>query len=463
MEEWKDYLNLDVSEDEMEVGLTLRSGEYDDYPTVQDLRTYMQEQGIVYGILDDALNRMCEYKIVDNEVFVAQGTKPVQGKDGYYSYTFNTNPDKKPRLNEDGSVDYRNLNLIQCVEEGDLLAKYFEKVDGIPGRTVKGKELMPAVVKNLLPLRGKGFTVTEDRIEYYAAFDGKVEVSNGVLTVLKISTIPGDVDLSVGNLDVKGDLEILGNVRAGMIVKAKGNITVKGLVEAAEIEAGKDVLIKGGVLGGGKARIQGGGNVYAQFIENAAIKCGNCVQADSIVNSIVEAYNDVNIFGKTSAIIGGMITANRVIRTKYIGSSAQVLTRLHVGIEASTLAEIQQKELRFAENEKELDKIEKAMKMLKASPDCSSEMLMLLTRTKIEKTTESHNLKAEITHLLDRVELAKRAMIIAEEMAYQGTIVNIDGLNMRLNDDFEKIVFVHKGDHVLTKLYVEEDFKNLYV
>ena len=106
---------------------------------------------------------------------------------------------------------------------------------------------------------------------------------------------------------------------------------------------------------------------------------------------------------------------------------------------------------------------ETAMKMLKASPDCSSEMLMLLTRTKIEKTTESHNLKAEITHLLDRVELAKRAMIIAEEMAYQGTIVNIDGLNMRLNDDFEKIVFVHKGDHVLTKLYVEEDFKNLYV
>ena len=205
--------------------------------------------------------------------------------------------------------------------------------------------------------------VSQDRIEYYAAFDGKVEVSNGVLTVLKISTIPGDVDLSVGNLDVKGDLEILGNVRAGMIVKAKGNITVKGLVEAAEIEAGKDVLIKGGVLGGGKARIQGGGNVYAQFIENAAIKCGNCVQADSIVNSIVEAYNDVNIFGKTSAIIGGMITANRVIRTKYIGSSAQVLTRLHVGIEASTLAEIQQKELRFAENEKELDKIEKAMKM----------------------------------------------------------------------------------------------------
>jgi uncharacterized protein (DUF342 family) len=91
-----------------------------------------------------------------------------------YSYTFNTAPNKKPRLREDGSVDYYNLNLIQCVSEGDLLAKYFEKVEGKSGRTVTGRELPVEKYKNLPPLRGKGFTTSEDFIEYYAAYDGKV-------------------------------------------------------------------------------------------------------------------------------------------------------------------------------------------------------------------------------------------------------------------------------------------------
>lgn len=450
------YAQVLISDDAMSCDLCLNSAAPDDFFNVEEVLEFINSSGVVYGINSDIIIDMVHNKVYDKFITVATGTPVTKGQNGYYSYTFNTSPNKKPRLREDGSVDYYNLNLIQCVSEGDLLAKYFEKVEGKSGRTVTGRELPVEKYKNLPPLRGKGFTTSEDFIEYYAAYDGKVELSMGGIMVTKISTIPGNVDLSVGNLDVKGDLEILGSVITGMVVKATGNITINGLVEAAHIHAGKNVLIKGGVLGGGKAKIEGGGNVFAQFIENAEVISGDCVQADSVINSIVTAYNDINVFGKTSSIIGGSLKANRTVRSGCIGSEGQILTRISVGVEDSVIASIKQKELMLHEEKEELQKIEKAMALIAKKPNESKEMLLLLTRTKIEKNASITELSHEITNMNQRMELAKKAEVVAEDKAYQGAIITIDGIVLKLEDDYEKIVFLKKGDKVLTKLYTED-------
>lgn len=456
----KEVTRIFISEDEMQCELCIADYERVEI-TLSDLTDLLVEEGITFGIDEEMLKKMLEEKITDEYKVVANGKPVKKGRDGYYAYTFNTNPTKKPVLLEDGSVDYMNLNVIQSVEEGDLLAKYFIKVDGVDGTTVKGNPVKCDNYKNLPPLHGKGIITSEDGIMYYAGCDGKVEMTVGGINVSKISTISGDVDLSVGHLEIKGDLEITGNVCTGMIVKATGNINVNGLVESANIEAGKDLLIKKGVLGGGKAKLVAKGNIYAQFIENAYVKSGNCVQADSMVNCIVEAYNDVNIFGKTSAIIGGSVKANRTIKTKTIGSVAQVLTRLSVGVEASTVANLRMKEIKLKEDMTELEKIEKAAALLNAINNAAEKekMSMLLTRTKIEKNAEVKVLNEDIERLRERINLAKSAEIVAEETAYQGTIVSVDGLNLVLQNDYEKIVFLRKNDKILTKLYVEEDDK----
>lgn len=452
------FIQLNIINNEMACEICLDEVESKDYYQVSDIVDYMRQHGILYGI-----NEMKIKEIVDSAKYgdfyvVATGDEVVQGADGYYTYTFNTNPNKKPRLREDGSVDYYNLNLIQCVNEGDLLAKYFEKVDGTDGKTVTGKVLFADKVKNLPPLRGKGFTTSEDLIEYYAAYDGKVELSMGCIVVSKISTIPSDVGVGVGNLDVKGDLEIMGSVLTGMKVKATGNITISGLVEAAEVVAGKNILIKGGVLGGGKARIEAGGNIFAQFVENAEIISGDCVQANSIVNSIVTAYNDINVYGKTSSIVGGSLKANHMIRTKNIGSAGQIITRVEVGVDRSVVASIKHMEIQLEEEEEELGKVKKAMELLTAKPDESREMMLLLTRTKIDIKARMQELRNTIKDTSARIELARTAEIIAEEMAHQGTIISIDGMMMKIEDDYEKIVFIRRGDKVLSKMYVEDDY-----
>ena len=453
-----DIVIVSISEDEMQCELCLECGVDDDIIQYEDIVSIIEDKGVVYGVDYCLIHTMIDDKIYDKNMVIASGTKVIEGADGYYSYTFNTNPDKKPKLREDGSVDYLNLNLIQCVETGDLLSRYFPRKEGIDGTTVTGKTVKAPIYKNLPPLRGRGFTMSDDGLECYAACDGKVELSVGGITVTKISTIPSDVGIGVGNIDVKGDLEIMGSVLTGLSVKATGNITINGLVEAATITAGRDVLIKGGILGGGRALINAGGNVYAQFVENSAINSGNCVQADSIVNSLVTAHNDINIFGKTSSIMGGNLKANHIIRTKNIGSNAQILTRLNVGVDASVAATLKQKEVQLKEESDELVKIEKAMELISKNPDQAKEMGMLLTRTKIEKTALVTKLKKEIEELRERISIAKYATIIAENMAYQGTIISIDGVTLKLDGDFEKIVFTRKNDKILTKLFVEEDY-----
>lgn len=457
MEELERYIQVLISDDCLECQISLDEVTDDNHIySVEGIVELLVSKGVIFGIDEPKIRKMLEEKIYDTYVTVAVGEKPIEGRDGYYSYTFDTNPNKKPRLREDGTVDYLNLNLFQTVSKGDLIARYFAKIDGEDGTDVLGKKIVVKKGKHLSPLRGKGFFTSEDCMEYYALYDGKVEVSNGCINVTQTSMLPGNVDLNSGNLDVKGDLDIMGNVITGMVVKASGNVTIGGLVEGASIIAGKNVLIKGGILGGGKAKVVAGGNIFAQFIENAIIESGDCVQANSVVNSIVTAYNDINIFGKTSSIIGGSLKANRMVRTRCIGSIGQITTRINVGMESSEIASLKYKEMKRKEVEGELHKVETAINMMKNMSE-QKEMLMMLTRTKIDRNAMLTNLNKEIEDLRIRMKLAAKAEVIAETMAYQGTIVSIDGIVLKLDNDYEKISFIRKKDKILTRMYKEEN------
>ncbi len=457
MEELERYIQVLISEDCMECQICLDKPEDNEkIYEVGDIVEFLISKGVVFGIDERKIQKILEEGVYDTYVTVAVGEKAIEGRDGYYSYTFDTNPNKKPRLREDGTVDYLNLNLFQTVSKGDLIARYFAKIDGEDGTNVLGQKIVVKKGKHLSPLRGKGFFTSEDCMEYYALYDGKVEVANGCINVTQTSMLPGNVDLNSGNLDVKGDLDIMGNVITGMVVKASGNVTIGGLVEGASIIAGKNVLIKGGILGGGKAKVVAGGNIFAQFIENAIIESGDCVQANSVVNSIVTAYNDINIFGKTSSIIGGSLKANRMVRTRCIGSIGQITTRINVGMESSEIASLKYKEMKRKEVEGELHKVETAINMMKNMSE-QKEMLMMLTRTKIDRNAMLTNLNKEIEDLRIRMKLAAKAEVIAETMAYQGTIVSIDGIVLKLDNDYEKISFIRKKDKILTRMYKEEN------
>ena len=59
--------------------------------------------------------------------------------------------------------------------------------------------------------------------------------------------------------------------------------------------------------------------------------------------------------------------------------------------------------------------------------------------------------------LQKRIEVGKYAEIIAEEVVHPGAIIRIDGLMTHVNDEYREIMFLRKGDKILTKRYRSEE------
>ena len=245
-----------------------------------------------------------------------------------------------------------------------------------------------------------------------------------------------------------------------MVVKATGNITVSKRIEAATVSAGKDLLVRGGILGGGKADISAVGNVFAQFIENATVSSGGSIQSDSIVNSHVTAYKDVNIFGKTSTIVGGTLKSNRRVRTKYLGSETCVKTVVEVGIEESVTATLNDMRAELEAEEEELLKIERTLELCKEKKNVDQKMYMQLVRTKIEKTADIHRVKSLYEQVRRRVEVGKYAEVVVEKRVYPGVRLLIDGKTAVVENEYEEIVFKRKGDKIVSKKFFGEDYEN---
>ncbi len=119
--------------------------------------------------------------------------------------------------------------------------------------------------KRQLPLKGKGFERRDDNT-YVALMSGKIETQNDRVVILPVHELSGNADLSSGNIDFHGDVVIHGSVESGVIVKASGTITVDGIVEACTLEAGKDIILRSGMLGGNKASVKTKGSITAKFL-----------------------------------------------------------------------------------------------------------------------------------------------------------------------------------------------------
>ena len=138
------HIAVVVSEDEMSADLFLGVVDDPDVYNVDEIVEYIKEtEHIVAGVKPSVIMEMINQKTYGKMVTVAMGALGVDGRDGFYNFQFDTSPSKKPKVLPDGTVDYHNLNLVQSVVIGDLLATYVPKCEGRDGFTVRGK-VIPA-------------------------------------------------------------------------------------------------------------------------------------------------------------------------------------------------------------------------------------------------------------------------------------------------------------------------------
>ncbi len=441
----RDDPKVRLSRDNTKAYLFLPEPGFEGY-SVDEVIGILQSNGISYGIKDDTVKNIVEGQLYNQEVLVAEADKPVDGIDGYYEYMFDMNFSKKPMLRPDGSVDYWSIKMVEIVTEGQVIAKYHKAIQGKDGMDLKGKPILAKRGRDLVPLRGKGFERSEDGDTYTAQIDGKIDMNGDRIVILPVYEVNGDADLSIGNIDFRGDVIIHGGICSGLMVKATGTVTVDGIVEGASIEAGKDIVLRSGVMGASRASITSKGNISAKFFEYTRVHANGTIQADVFLNCQVSCGESIILNGKKASIIGGEVGAIRSIEADILGSEGEVKTSVKIGNDPAVKRRIGILQNKIEVEKANLAKIEEGLKILQDLKNDPRRTDLL--RVKIRDTALLAGDTAELEKLEDQLQRAKGGSIRVNNCVYPGVVVEIDELRVRVKEKQLKLEFVREMDRI---------------
>ena len=383
----------------------------------QDIADVLQGKGIEAGIKRDMIKKFTQVRCYCTTLTIAEGQPVKEGTSAWVEYFFNTDTKIRPKLNEDGSVNFKELNVVNQCKQGDILARLHKEVPGESGITVKGSRIKPAEVRKGILKYGKNISLDEEGMVLASEVSGHVQLIDGKVFVTDVYTVQ-DVDNSTGNIDYEGSLSIEGSVLSGFSVRVSGNVTVNGVVEAAVIEAGGNITIARGIKGAGKCLVKSGGNVVAKFIESANVEAKGYVQSEAILQSHVLAGTEVNVSGKRGVITGGVVCATNAVNVKNLGSAMGMDTTIEVGLPPGSKARALAMQGEIVQLKKDIDSIRM---VLEASLQKTSQGIQLpadklksiqaLAATGKEKQGRLEVLKKELTLLDEQMALEQPGMV----------------------------------------------------
>lgn len=417
--------------------------------------------GVKYGLQEELLDRIVQEREYCTPLELAKATLPVEGKSAEIKYFFNTDLTLKPKMLEDGSVDFHTLDTICPVHAGDLLAELTPAVPGRPGIDVCGKPIKPLAVNNLVLRHANRAHLSEDGLKMYADASGHVSLVEGKVFVSDTYEVPADVDSSTGDVTCEGNVEVKGNVRTGFKINAKGNVIVHGVVEGAEIVAGGQIILMRGIQGMGRGKLIAQGNIISKFIESAEVVTRyGYIQSEAIMHSHVSAKTDIVVGGRKGFITGGSARCSQMIDAKTVGSNMGTNTVLEVGVDPMVAEEYRKLEKHVPELIAEKESLTQTMvllaKKLKQGEKLPVDKILLLKQSQKrigEIDAEVEEIDNRLDELAEDMEMKSNGMIKVSQTAYSGCKITIGGAVYHVKTDLSHTRFVKDHGDVKLEAY----------
>ncbi len=340
------------------------------------------------------------------------------------------------------------LGTLKTVEEGALLAEKTPATTGREGVDLFGKPAKAAPGKDVKLLSAGNAKVSEDGLRCTAETSGVVTlVGVNKIGVFQHYAVPGDVDYSTGNLTMDGTVEVKGWIRSGFSVQASGDIFVGRGIEDARVEAGANIEVNGGIMGGESTTVRAGGDIKARFLESTKIAAGNNVIVnESIIRSNVSAGGRVEATSGKGCIIGGTTIGIKGVEAKKLGSIGGAVTLVSAGIDAAAHKYILEceKELNIARRRKQKIKMKLARRSINKTTGkgCSPRsdligVLRKLTRETALKKTMLENYRRRFV-LAGGKKNSGKARVTVTKTVHEGTVVMVDGYILPIKEKIEK-------------------------
>lgn len=430
--------------------------------TVEGVRSTLQKEGIAVEVEEERLKELVEAAQLHPAETILTGFPPQPGEDASFELLFSK--EKKttgPKELEDGRVDYRELGAVQNVHKGDVLVIKHPAGMGTPGMTVRGEEVPGKPGKDLPLPAGKNTEVSSDGLQLLAAIDGQPLAQGNKISVLPVFEVPGDVDLSVGNIDFVGNVIVRGSVLSGLTVKAQGDIEVFGNVEDALLDSKGNIKIRGGVSGHGKAIIKASQDIAVRFGENAKfIAGGNIKVGEALMHCMVSCGKKVDVAGRKGLLVGGEIKAAEEVSARIVGNKFATQTVLEVGIDPALREELQKLRKEIEQEQENLQKTQKALETLKAVqksagslPPDKAELILKLTRTQFQLMAQLKSMVARRQELDELTKKKAGGKVSVSDVIYSGVSITIGNANLMTKDEMKFVTLVEKDGEIHQSSY----------
>ncbi len=378
-------------------------------------------------------------------VLIARAIMPEQGTDTRFEPLFDSGQPIRLVEDEKGRVDMHQLHEFVVVPAGTPVMRRIPATAGEDGINVLG-EVLDAKHGQELPYAKDCPGVEADPKNpniLRAAIKGHpVIIKQGIRVdpVLRVK----NVDLTTGNIDFDGSIEVAGDVTSGFVVNATGDIVVRGMVEKAIVSAGKDLIISGGVVGedqgqDGQGRLRlrthlrAGQNVSAKFINLADVSAAMDITVrEYALQSHLNAGRDILLGQPTGKgiLIGGSARANRAVVANVLGSEANVAGEVTVGYapRRRQLLGALRREIELAEhNWKKLgDLVDEMARGLRPKAAPAKLERIMLTQEALELRRD--RLIALVERVSSRMQASTDSRVVVKRQLFANVSVSIDGV-----------------------------------
>jgi len=398
-------------------------------PTIDAIKSALMTNKITYHVDFRLMKSLATSPVYGEKLVIAQGLAPVNGENGTATFHIKTEKTElKPKDNENGTVDYRNLDLVENVTKGQVLCTITLPTEGAPGMTVHGKEIPHKRGIPVPSYLGRNTELSPDGLTILSQIDGHVEFNGTKINVDKTLHIKEDVDNSTGNLNVAGNLVIAGMVLPGFVVEASGDIEIRGAVEGAIIKAGGNLTVHSGVF---SSELSCNGDLRCRFVENSIASVRGDMYAESIVHSKVSCGNNLKVKGKLAKIIGGSCVAGLNIEADTIGALSNIKTKVELGTDPLVIARQQGLLEEVATLEAKLEKLTpllSILQQLKANNRLTEEKRTVFEDVSFTYNTDNRLLaeaKQELEVIAEAIQLKGFGRIVCNNAILPGTTVTI--------------------------------------
>ncbi|NMA85997.1 MAG: DUF342 domain-containing protein [Tissierellia bacterium] len=408
---------------------------------------------IQIGLMEDVLISILYNKIYDEKFLIAEGIQPIAGKDGYVKFHFDLDKKLIPKVYDDGTVDYRELDIVNNVKKGDILAELIPAEEGKDGLKINGEAIRYKPGKPPYIRYGKNVEPSEDGDFLISSTNGLVKLDGNRIIVSEVFEVQ-NVNNQTGNIYFNGAVLVRENALNGFQIKADGDVEVHGVVEGAYIENGGNLIIRRGVQGYNRETIKTKGNITTKFVENAIIHADGNIVAEAIIHSQISCRKNINLIGKRGLIVGGVCRAGLEISAKTIGSSMATSTTLEVGVDPEALKKREQLESDIGVAEDNLDKITKSLILLENLKKANrldqekTQMYLRLISTRDTLLQELQIKRKEYEELEKSTENYSRGIVKVSGTIYPGVKIIIGNSTYFVRDEMEKCRFYREEGEI---------------